>query len=261
MIELDNSHGVFVVLLAAVVVSSGCIESSSTNLEPDFDLEYEDVSVNSSGNDLYRESMSRTANISDYGVDADNKMVMNLPVIGVSVNMTSNGVFEEESYEVNSTGNIKFNFGGNSNSTEFNTRISSTENGAEVEKEITGESNQTSEQYSREDLGVSLEALQGINAENASLLGVSNLSGEENLLLEVNVDSSDLMRNSEKIFEVHSPIQESTEEGGDMSEVGSFNESEAYLWVDRDERTASKFAYYGSAGNGSLQVRSVTEYR
>lgn len=260
MMQLDYSRGVLFVLLAAVVVSSGCIENSSTSLDSDFSLDYEQVDLNSSGMDVYQASMVRADNVSSYAVDSDNKMAMNLPVISISVNMTSEGLFDQDSYEVNSSGTMGFNVGGNSNATEFNTRISSTENGTEVEKEVMDRENQTEEQYSREDLGISLEALEAIDVENASILGVSNLSGEENILLGIDVNSSDLMRSSEGIFEVHSPVQESADEGGDMSEVGEFNEVEAYLWTGREDRVPSQFAYYGSAQNGSLQLRSVTEY-
>ena len=260
MVRLDNSRGVLLVLLSAVVLSSGCIESSSTNLNPDFNLDVNTTSANSSGMEIYRTSMSRAGNVSTYRVEADNSMAMNLPVVGLSLNMTSKGLFEKESYDINSSGVMGFNFGEETNFTEFNTRVMSLENDTKVEKEAKDRENQTKEQYSREDLGLSLEALEDISVENASVLGIANHEGEENLLLELNINSSDLIRNSEKIFEVHSPVQESAGESGDMSEAEKFDKVEAYLWAERETRNPSKFAYYGSAKNGSIQVRSETEF-
>jgi len=261
MVIEDNTTGILFVLLAAVVVSSGCIQNSSTNLNSDFDLSHRDVSLNSSGMDVYQSSMSSVSNVSDYSVDADNRMVLNLPVVSVAVNLTSEGVFEQDYYEVNSSGTLGFEFGEDSNSTEFRSRATSNGNVTTVYKQTMNEENSTEvERYSREDLGVSLESLQGIGVDDASVVGVSNLSGEENLLVNLTVNGSDLVSNSEQVFEVHSLVQESTDED-QMSNLESFDTAEAYLWTGRDDRIPSKFAYYGSAGNGSIQVRSVTNYR
>jgi len=46
-----------------------------------------------------------------------------------------------------------------------------------------------------------------------------------------------------------------------MSKLESFEMAEAYLWTGREDMIPSRFAYYGSSGNGSIQVRSVTNYR
>lgn len=260
MIELNNSRGVLFVLLTAVVVSSGCIENSSTDLNSDFGLDYQDVELNSSEVNILEESMSRIDQVSEYDVKSDNKMALNLPGFSVSVNMTSNGIFSQDSSNVNTSGVMGLNFAGNSNSTEFNTRVRADGNGTEVFREAMGNENSTQEQYGREELGVTLEALKGIGVENASVLGVSNVSGEENILLDLNVNSSELMRNSEYIFEVHSIVMESTDSGEGLESSTAFDQTEAYLWTDREDRTPSKFAYYGSAEDGSIQVRSVTEY-
>jgi hypothetical protein len=261
MTELGNSSGAFFVLLAAVVVSSGCIQGSSTNLNPDFGLDYSEVNLEESGQNIFQQSMNRADNLSEYSVESENKMAMNLPGISISVNMTSDGVFSQEGSDVNTSGVMGLNFAGNSNSTEFTTRVRTDRNGTEVVRESMGEENRTEESYSREDLGFTLEALNEVDVENASVLGVSNVSGEENILLDLEVNSSDLMRNSEAIFEVHSIVMESTDSGEGLESSTAFNETEAYLWTDREDRTPSKFAYYGSADNGSIQVRSVTEYR
>lgn len=261
MIEIDNSRGALFVLLAAVVVSSGCIQGSSTNLNSDLGLDYNEVNLEESGQNIFQQSMNRADNLSEYSVESENKMALNLPGISISVNMTSDGVFSQEGSGVNTSGTMGLNFAGNSNSTEFTTSVETSENGSEVFRESMGEKNRTQENYSREDLGFTLEALNEIDVENASVLGVSNISGEEDILLDLEVNSSDLMRNSEAIFEVHSIVQESTDSGEELDSSGSFNETEAYLWTDREDRTPSKFAYYGSARNGSIQVRSVTHYR
>jgi len=254
-----TSSRAILVLLTTVVAASGCIQSSSTDLNPDFDLEHSEVDVNSSGMEIYQASVAES-NFSGYSVDSDNRMAMNLPVFSVAVNLTSEGLFENDSYDVNSSGTMRFGFGQNSNSTEFQTQISSDGSSSEIVKQVGSRENSTENKYSRQDLGLTMEAFKEIKVEDASVLGVSNISGEENLLLNLTFNESDLMRNSEKIFEAHSPVQESTDQGEDMSDAASFKESEAYLWVDREDQSISRFAYYGSAQDGSLQVRSVTEY-
>jgi hypothetical protein len=260
MTGLGNSRGALFVLLAAVVVSSGCIQGSSTNLNPDFRLDYSEVDLEESGQNILQESLNRGDNLSEYSVESENRMALNLPGFSVSVNMTSDGVFSQESSDVNTSGVMGLNFAGDANSTEFTTRVRTSENGTEVVRESMGEENRTEENYSRKDLGFTLEALNEVEVENVSVLGVSNVSGEENILLDLEVSSSDLMRNSETIFQVHSIVTESTDSGEGLESSTSFNQTEAYLWTDREDRTPSKFAYYGSAENGSIQVRSVTEY-
>jgi|AntDeeMinimDraft_4_1070355.scaffolds.fasta_scaffold00011_54 hypothetical protein len=256
MKNFDNSNMVLFLLFAAVVVVSGCIQNSSTNLNSDFELDYEHSDIDSSGLELYENSMSEIENTT-YSVKTDNKMAMNLLVISLSVNMSSEGVFEKDSSEINSSGTLDLGLGDKSNSTTFNTNVKTSENGTV----ITTDGNRTQTQkYTREKLGVSLEALKDIKVNNASVLGVTQLNGEENILLELEVNSSDLMTNSEHIFEVHSPVQESVEDGQEMNQIKSFNKSKAYLWIDRDSQIPSKFAYYGSANQDALQVRSVTEY-
>ena len=257
MLDRINPHRLSFMLLAAVVVASGCVQNSSTNFKSDFELDYEDIELNESGQDLYQTSMSQIDNTSSYSIKADNRMAMNLPVISLSVNMSSEGVFETEASDINSSGTISLGIGGNTNSTEFSRRVQTSENGTV----ITVDENSTEmEKYRMEELGVSLEALKSINVHNVSVLGITNLDGEETILMDLNVNSSELMSNSESIFEVHSPVQESAENGQGMEEIGGFNESKVYLWIEKDSKAPSKFAYFGSANNGALQVRSVTEY-
>lgn len=249
------------VLLASIVVASGCVQNSSTDLNPDFQLDYEESDFNRSGGEMYQEVMSKSANVSDYRVEADNRMAMNLPIISVSVNMTSEGVYQENSSEINSSGTLEFNIAGKSNSTDFTMQVENSGNSTMITRQLRSNNSTTAvERYSDERLGISLEALENIEVENASILGTSQLNGEESILLELEANSTSLMKNSENIFEVHSPIQESGEGGQGMEQIGSFDQSKAYLWIEEDEFTPRKFAYYGSAGNGAVQVRSVTQY-
>lgn len=258
MTELNQSAGIFALLLVAVVISSGCIESERTDLKPDFNLEYSEVDLNRSGQEVYDDSMSQIDNISEYQIEADNRMAINLPVISVSANMTSEGIFEQETSEINTSGTMGLNMGGNSNITGFETWMVNSEDGTTIKTEMMGESNTTElEKYSREDISVSLEALRNLAVENASVLGVDE---EEMLLLEVKFNATDLMMHSSKTFETLSPVQESVEDGRGIEESGSFDDLEAYLWAERESLSPSKFAYYGSADNGSLQIRSVTSF-
>jgi len=84
-----------------------------------------------------------------YSVKTDNKMAMNLLVISLSVNMSSEGVFEKDSSEINSSGTLDLGLGDKSNSTTFNTNVKTSENGTV----ITTDGNRTQTQkYTRENL-------------------------------------------------------------------------------------------------------------
>lgn len=260
MSVFDRSKAVLLVI-AAIAAASGCLQTDTANLDSDFDTEHDNVEIEGSADALYQESMSAVENASSYEIEADNRMVMNLPVFGVAVNMTSEGEFEPASSDINSTGSMRFSFGGNSNSTGFMHRVRTDGNSTVSYSGTSGDRNQTeTEKYSREELGVSLESLRDIEVENASLLGEAQLNGERIFLLELNANSTDLMENSATVFEKHSPVQESSDRQN-MEELGSFDEQEVYLWISQDSFMPAKFAYYGSASQGSIQVRSVTEYR
>ena len=260
MSVFDRSKAVLLVI-AAIAAASGCLQTDTANLESDFNTTHEPAEINRSATALYQDSMSAVENTESYDVEADNRMVMNLPVFGVAVNMTSEGEFEPESSDINTTGSMRFSFGSNSNSTEFTHRVRTDGNSTVSYSGTEGDQNRTeTEKYSREELGVSLESLRDIEAENASLLGEAQLNGEQTFLLELNANSTDLMESSASVFEKHSPVQESSDRQN-MEELGSFDEQEVYLWISQDSFMPAKFAYYGSASQGSIQVRSVTEYR
>ena len=263
MTNLSSSNRVLFLILSSLIIASGCVQNSSNNVKSNFNFDYQKTNMNNSGLTIHQDSISSVNNVSNYSFDAENRLAMNLPAISVTVNMTSNGVFEQDSYKMNSSGTTDFNIGGNSNPEEFETQISSQNNSTTIETMVADEvhRDENSSLNDRKRLGISMKALQKIDVRNASVLGTANLSGEENILLELKPNKSDLIRNSEQIFQVHSTIQDSSDEGQDMSEIDSFDKVKAYLWTGRENHMPSKFAYYGSAGNGSIQVRSVTNYR
>lgn len=261
MISFDYSRTGLLFVLAAAVAASGCVQSSSTTLKPDFDLTHQDVELNSTGYSMYQDSMSQISNSSNYSSDSDNRMAMNLPVISLAVNMSSVGVFDQEDYGINSSGSMTFNVAGRSNSTEFETKLSSSGNETEIYREIRNSSNSTEVgKIDTSELGISLEALEQVDVENASIIGRAQINAGNSTLLKLDVNSSSLVWNSENIFEKLSLIQRSSEDGQGLSDVGGFNSTSAYLWVSEDENLPMKFAYYGSVDNGTIQVRSVTEY-
>lgn len=259
MIQTDRTKLV-VLLIAGVVAASGCLQTETANLDSNFDTSHEDIDLNQSANSIYEESLDAIENTSSYSLNADNRMVMNLKVFGVEVNMSSKGEFEQQRSRVNSSGAMSFKFGGNSNSTEFQSTLISDENSTRIGTGPENDRNWSErDTIPREDLGLSAESLQTVDMENISVLGKSQLDNEEVLLLELGANATDLMKSSSSIFEKLSPIQESTD-SQDMEDVGSFGEKEVYLWIERDSMMPRKLAYYGEAGNGALQVRSVTEY-
>lgn len=255
-----NSRVILLGMLAAVVTVSGCIESNPTNLDSDFELNYTESDLDITGDEAYQESISAVEDTDSYSLNADNKMAMNLPVVSVSVNMTSEGVFRTNSSEINSSGIIGFDVSGNSNSTDFSSNAVTDEDSTT----ITLDGNTTEyERFDREELGISMESLKTLGVEDASLLGETTIDQERLLLLDLDINSSDLMRLSSDLFEKHSPLEESTESAEDqqMEDLENFDETKAYLWLNKENYMPKKFSYYGSAGNNSVQIRSETEYR
>ena len=249
MVDFDCSRSILFCVIIGVVAVSGCVQSSSTDLKSDFDLTHQDLDSDATGYELYQDSISQISTVSNYSVESDSSMAMNMPVISFSANMSSEGAFSQENYRINTSGNMNFNFAGRSNSTEFETSLVPSGNKTEIYSKI--ESKNT---------GISLEALKDVDIENASLIGSAQVNGENSTLIDLEVNSSSLVKNSEDIFEKLSLIQKSSEKGQGLSDLGGFNTSSAYLWINQDNKLPAKFAYYGSVNNGSLQVRSVTEY-
>lgn len=256
MIDTSGSRRAVLAVIVAVVTVSGCVQGSSTNLESGFQTDYTETEFNRSGYEIYRTALEKAGNVSDYSVESENRMAMNLPLFSVSVNMTSEGSFHEENSTINTSGSMTFGAFGRSNSTEFTSSIETSGNSSELLTGIMSETNTTERPaYSREKLGITLEALQDIEIRNATPLGV-NSDGEK--VLRVDPNRTSLMKNSENIFEVHSPIQKSTD-GKGMGKAPKLSEINAYLWIGEDN-VPEKFAYYGSSGEGMVQVRSVTDY-
>ncbi len=256
MIDTSGSRGTVLAVIVAVVTVSGCVQGSSTNLESGFQTDSTETDFNRSGSEIYTAALEKAGNVSEYSVESENKMAMNLPVFSVSVNMTSKGDFQEENSTINTSGSMTFGAFGRSNSTEFTSSVETSGNSSKISTGVMSETNATERQaYSRERLGVTLEALQEIELRNVTPLGVT---GDGETVLKIQPNSTQLMKNSGNIFEVHSPVQESTD-GQRMEQAPIFTEINAYLWIGEDS-TPEKFAYYGSANKGALQVRSVTDY-
>ncbi len=249
-------------ILALVVVSSGCVQPDSTNLNDDFNLDYEETSINSSGEEIYQSSLNSVDNISSYEVSGSNEFAVNLPVaMSFFIDMNTTGTFEEQSSEFNTTGDFKITFGDNSNLTEFNTSVITSEGRTELTRSIRGKENTTENaKYSREALGLSLESWKTVEAEEVNVLGLSDLGGEENLLLEVDFNSKDLMEHTNRVLETHGLLQTSPNIDQDLEEPSDFSETKAYVWTERNE-PPSKIAYYGSSENGTTQIKSLVRFK
>lgn len=260
MFNFTNDRAVVAVLML-VVVSSGCVQSGQTQLKSDFGLDYEETSLNSSGEELYQKSFKDVGNISNYHVSASNEMAMNLPVaMSFYIDMNTTGAFQSESSEFNSTGDFRFNLGDNSNSTEFQTSVVTSEGGTEISRSIRDRENTTEfAKYSREALGLSLTSLNSVETDEVNVLGLSDVEGEENVLLEVDFDSKDLMSHTNRVLETHALMQVPPDADQQVEQPTEFNSMKAYLWTERDG-PPSKLAYYGTAENGTMQIRSTVKF-
>jgi|APHM01.1.fsa_nt_gi hypothetical protein len=135
--------------------------------------------------------------------------------------------------------------------------VDTTENTSKVSVLTEEENNQeTVGAYNREELGISLEAFEEINIQDAELLGVTGQNNSQ-LLLELEANDSELANNYASIFELHA-VNEEEEGESSMESQGdfeSFNQTEAYAWVDRQDRSLERYSYFGSNGDGAIQVR------
>ena len=253
--SIGNNSVAFLSLLALTVIASGCVSNSSANLNQDFSTETTPVELNQTGESILNQTFSEPAE--NYSVDSKTQVLFNTPVTSFRIKLTSDGEFRPERSNITST--TKIGLGGldgeenqewpvktvktSGNTTKVT--VSSGENS--TEKEISS--------YERSELGLSLEAFESVEVESAEILGATG-TNKSTLLLEMDTADSSLASNYATIFELHAV----NEEDGDTrsqphEEFDSFNQTEAYAWIDREERNLERFSYFGSSQDGALQVR------
>jgi len=240
-----------VTLFVFVVVSSGCISNSSENLDQSFETDTTPVELNQSGEELLQDSFKQ--NYSSYDVDAKSQLLLNTPVSALTMNLSTNGSFRPDSSELVTKTKIGLGAFSDVNESEFPVKnITTSGNTSRVT--ITGEesSSKTVEAFMREEMGLSIEALREIEVEDSELLGATG-EDDDQLLVEVDADSEDLVENYEDILTVNSVSDEETQDSSE--DIESFNRSKTYAWVDRTDRALERYSYFGSDAEGNLQFR------
>jgi hypothetical protein len=242
-------------LLALTIVASGCVSNSSANLNKDFSTETTPVELNQSGESLLDQAFSQK--VENYSVDSKTQVLFNTPVTSFRINLTSEGDFMPERSNITST--TKIGLGGFSGDEHQEWPEKTVETSANTSKvTVSSEDNSTQktvEPYNRTELGLSIEAFDEIRVEEAELVGATG-ENQSQLLLELNTSESELASNYATIFEVHA-VNEEEEDASSQTheELDSFNQTEAYAWINREEKNLERFAYFGSNEDGALQVR------
>ena len=251
----DKQNLSLLTLVALTVIASGCISNSSANLNQDFRTEATPVELNQTGESLLDQAFSKQ--VENYSVDSKTQVLFNTPVTSFRINISSEGDFRPETSNITSTTNIGLGGFSEGDDQEWPAKkVETSENSSKVT--ISSEGNSTQEMveaYNRTELGLSMKAFENVGVEEAELLGATG-ENQSQLLLELNTSESELASNYASIFERHAV----NEEEGDASaqtheEFDSFNQTEAYAWIDREERTLERFSYYGSNADGAIQVR------
>lgn len=255
----DKQNLTLLTLIALTIVASGCISNSSANLNQDFDGEYTPIDMNVSGDSLLNETFSSTPQ--DYDMSSKTQLLFNTPVTSFRLNLTSNGVFQQNMTEVNTTTKIGLGaIDGEDNSEWPQKSIKTSGNTSKIT--VNSEDNQSSktvDAISNEDLGLSIEALKQIDYSNVEVLGATR-EKQSGIVLEIEADNADLAENYESIFKNHAVNEEESSSMEDEEEISKFNKSKTYAVIDRDTKNLESYSYFGSAANGSLQVRVDTEF-
>ena len=242
-------------LLALTIVASGCVSNSSTNLNQDFSTETTPVELNQSGESILDQAFSQKPE--NYSVDSKTQVLFNTPVTSFRINLSSEGDFRPETSNIMST--TKIGLGGLSGDEAQEWPVKTVKTSGNTSKvAVSSEDNSTQrtvDSYNRTELGLSIEAFEDIGVKETELLGATG-ENQSQLLLELNSSESELASNYASIFEVHA-VNEEEEDASSQTheELDSFNQTEVYVWIDREDRDLERFSYFGSNEDGALQVR------
>jgi hypothetical protein len=229
--------------------------NSSANLNKDFSTETTPVELNQTRESLLDQAFSQE--VENYSVDSKTQVLFNTPVTSFRINLTSEGYFRPVTSNITSA--TKIGLGGlkGDEDQEWPAKTVETSENSSIVTISSGD-NSTQNRfgpYNRTELGLSIEAFENIGVEGAELLGATG-ENQSQLLLELNSSESELASNYATIFEVHA-VNEEEEDASSQTheELDSFNQTEVYVWIDREDRDLERFSYFGSNEDGALQVR------
>lgn len=249
--KIKENRIALIALITLTIIASGCISSSSASLDQNFDTEASPVELNRTGDSILEEAFNERPE--NYSVDAKTEVLFNTPITSVRLTLSSNGSFDAEFSNVKTY--TKMDLGGVNESEDEQPVKTVITDGNTSEVEILAGGNKTEktlEAYTIEELGISMEALEQIEVKDTELLGVTG-DDDSQLLLEPDVDRSDLVENYKDIMEVHAFSDEESMENDES--ISKFNRTEAYAWVNRDSMDLERYSYFGSASEGNIQVR------
>ncbi|QGA80238.1 hypothetical protein [Candidatus Nanohalobium constans] len=257
--KYDKQNLSLLTLIALTIVASGCISNSSANLDQDFNGEYTSIDTNISGESLLNETFSSTSE--DYDMSSKTQLLFNTPVTSFRLNLTSEGVFQQNMSETTSVTRIGLGAIDGENKSDWAQKTIKT-SGNSSTITVNSEGNQSSETVdaiSDEELGVSIEAFKQIGYSDVEVLGATG-ENQSGIALEIEADNADLAQNYENIFKNHAVNEDEGSSMEDGEEVSQFNQSKTYAVIDRDAKRLESYSYFGSAANGSMQVRVDADF-
>jgi hypothetical protein len=256
------------VALVALVVSTGCIGGGDADVGANITPEVEPVDLDETGDEILATSLGTVGEAETY--TAESRAGLDVAsIFGLSVSMNTTAEFDGDTGYAYTEGEENVDFLVFSGGGVFNTTVYQTD-GMRYTRRSNGT---TTEDWNttrtEEPLSPGLEDVSATLADaEATVEGVGTVDGNEAYVLSLDVPPDALGEALSRTMETHGAGRIGNGGGGNVSET-DVNESEVYLWVDRDTDRPVRFAYLVSLGfegdgedeaGGEMEFFSDTRY-
>lgn len=255
-----SGNGSFIVVLIGLTVfASGCVSGGETNLDQDFDTGHTDSGLNSSAASIMDQSFSQ--DYSKYNISSEVKILMKTPVAPMRANLSSEGFYNKSRSSIKTVTKLGFGIGPELEKSQYPVKkVETYSNRTEVEiVNMEKSSLETFEPFSRKRLELSIAAIEEIEIENSTVIGVTR-DNSSKIILKIQPNRTDLLENYGDVFKKHG-ISDNSTSIEEKDEFSGFEKVKAYAWIDRDSMRLERYSYFGSAAGKNLQVRADMFFR
>ncbi|MFP4189055.1 MAG: hypothetical protein ACLFR5_06580 [Halobacteriales archaeon] len=256
------------VAVVALVALTGCVGGGEADVGANITPDVEPVDVDETGDEILASSLNT---VGEETYTAESRAGLDVAsIFGLSISMNTTGEFDENMSYAHTEGEegvkfLVFSGGGGFNTTVYETpdarytrRSNDTTTG---DWETTNADGPMS--LSLEDVSATLDDTE------ATVEGTEAVNGNETYVLSLDVPSDALGDALSRTMETHGADRIGDDSGGGNVSETDVNESEAYLWVDRETDRPVRFAYLVSLGfegdeedeaGGEMEFFSDTRY-
>lgn len=243
-----RNRGLLLVLLAFVVISSGCISAEGDELDGK-EIDVEEVETNETSEEILDSALENFEQKDSFEAESNHEMTMNAFIISLDIDLETESNINVQDQASNEQSEGVFRAGlpvVGSNETSFETmtnvsenvtevyRVNETTEGGEWQTEnVTFEEHPLRvDQYLSEDIDASLEGQQTVENQDAYVLSVDQ-------------DIETLGDQFSTALQIYEPedLGESEEETEEVDEE-MVRQSEVYLWVDQDTKEVVRHSYF-----------------